>query len=97
MKRPSAFEYSCSMGESVELFRTRLSYECLGDHVEEIGGAQILCDEQPPIEKYGTSLCVEGRVLQCGGKGLWAEAPLNPAGNNLVFKRGASKALCYCY
>ncbi|GMH39587.1 hypothetical protein BSKO_07485 [Bryopsis sp. KO-2023] len=24
------------MGESVELFRTRLSYECLGDHVEEV-------------------------------------------------------------
>ncbi|GMH41317.1 hypothetical protein BSKO_09227 [Bryopsis sp. KO-2023] len=34
---------------------------------------------------------------KCGPKGLWAEAPLNPAGNKLVFKRGVSKALCYCY
>ncbi|GMH41234.1 hypothetical protein BSKO_09144 [Bryopsis sp. KO-2023] len=59
------------------------------------GGSGSAGQVQPCLTIESLDCCFD--QSKCGPKGLWAEAPLNPAGNKLVFKRGVSKALCYCY
>ncbi|GMH41314.1 hypothetical protein BSKO_09224 [Bryopsis sp. KO-2023] len=59
------------------------------------GGSGSAGQVEPCLTIESLDCCFD--QTKCGPKGLWAEAPLNPAGNKLVFKRGVSKALCYCY